>query len=68
MNPIEQAWHTLKRTVFGRDDPPTILRYLRRIAVEEWDNLNQQDLDELVESLPRRSQACINARERATWY
>ena len=26
MNPIEHAWHTLKRAVFGRDDPPTTQR------------------------------------------
>ena len=25
MNPIEHAWDTLKRAVFGRDDPPTTL-------------------------------------------
>ena len=35
MNPKEHAWYTLKRAVFGRDDPPTTLRDLRRIAVEE---------------------------------
>ena len=34
MNPIEHAWNTLKRAVFGRDDSPTTLRDLRRIAVE----------------------------------
>ena len=38
MNPIEHAWDTLKRAVFGRDDPLTILRDLRRFSVEEWDN------------------------------
>ena len=68
MNPIEHASDTLKRAVFGRTDPSTTLRDLRRIAVGEWDNLNQQDLDELVESMPRRIQACINARGHATGY
>ena len=67
MNPIGHAWDTLKRSVFffGRDDPTTTLRDLRRFAVEEWDNLDQQDLDELVDSMPRRIQACTNARGRA---
>ena len=68
MNPIDHAWDTLKRTVFGRDDPPTTLRDLRRIAVEEWDNLEIQELDELVDSMQRRIQTCINARGRATGY
>ena len=26
MNPIEHAWDTLKRAVFGRDGPPTTQR------------------------------------------
>ena len=68
MNPIEHAWDTLKRAVFGRDDPPITPRDLRRIALDEWDNLEQQDLDELVDSMPRRIKACINARGHATGY
>ena len=68
MNPIDHAWDTLKRAVFGRDDTPTTLRDLGQFAVEEWDNLDQQDLDELVDSMPLRIQACINARGHATGY
>ena len=59
MNPIERA-------VFGRDDPPTTLKDLRRIAAKEWDNLDQHDLDETVDSMPRRIQSCVNARGHAT--
>ena len=68
INPIKHAWDTLKRALFGRDDPPTTLRDLRRIAVEEWYNLDQQGLDELVDTMPRRKQACINARGHTTGY
>ena len=68
MNPIDHAWDTLKRAVFGRDDPPTTLRDLRRFSVEEWNNLDQQDLDELVDSMPCQIQACINARGHATGF
>ena len=53
MNPIEHVWDMLKRAVFGRGYPPTTLRDLRRFAVEEWMNLDQQDLKELVDSMPR---------------
>ena len=53
MNPIEHALCTLKRAVFGRDDTPTTLRDLRQIAVEEWDRLDQQDIDEIMNSKPR---------------
>ena len=44
MNPFDHAWDILKRAVFGRDDPPTTLRDLRRFSVEEWNNLDQQDI------------------------
>ena len=64
MNSIE---YRLKRAVYGLD-PPITLRDIRRIAVEEWDNLGQQCLDELVDSMPRRIQACINARGHVTGY
>jgi hypothetical protein len=68
MNPNEHAWDILKRAVYGRLDPPTTLRDIRRFAVEEWGNLGQQCLDELLDSMPRQIQACINAREHATGY
>ena len=68
MNPTDHDWNTMKRAVFGREALPTTLRDLRRFAVEEWDNLDQQDLDELVDSIPRRIQACINARGHVTGY
>ena len=68
MNPIDHAWDTLKRAVFGRDDSPTTLRDISRFAIEEWDNLDQQDLDELADSMPRRIEACINEIGRATGY
>ena len=68
MNPIEHFWGRLKRAIYGRLDPPTTLRDIRRIAIEEWDNLGQQCFDKLLDSMPRRIQACINARGRATGY
>ena len=53
MNPIKHALDRLKRAVYGRLYKLTTLRDIRRIAVEEWDNLGQQCLDELVDSMPR---------------
>ena len=68
MNPIKYAWDTLNRDVFEQDDPPTTLRDLHRIAVEEWDNMDQRDLDKLVDSRPRRIQAYVISRGYATGY
>ena len=67
MNPIEHAWDIFKE-LFLDEMAHQRLRDLRRIAIEEWDNLDQPDLDELVDSMPRRIQACINERGRATGY
>ena len=66
--PYRLGWDTLKMAVFGRDGPSTTLRDLCRFAVEEWDNLDQQDVDGLVDSMPLRIHACINARGHATGY
>ena len=68
IKPIEHVWDRLKTAVYGRLDPPTTLTDICRIAVEEWDNMGQQCLDELVDSMPRWIQACINSRGRATGY
>ena len=41
MNSIDHAWNTLKRYVFGRDDPPTTLRDLRDLPLRSgtiWTN------------------------------
>ena len=40
-NPIEHAWDLLKLAVFGRRQRPRTLRELLRIAIKEWDNLDQ---------------------------
>lgn len=68
MNPVEHAWDQLKRAIRGRRHPPESLDELRRAAIEEWDNLPQQRLDHLVDSMPRRIQACRRARGGTTRY
>ncbi len=68
MNPIEHAWDQLKRAVWRRPHPPTTLDELRIAAVQEWDNLPQPDLDNLINSMPRRVRACRLARGGVTRY
>lgn len=68
MNPIEHAWDQLKQAVRRRRNPPLTLDDLRRATVEEWDRMEQDNLDRLVDSLPRRVRACFNARGAATRY
>ena len=47
INSIDHAWDTFKR-LFLDEMTNQPLRDLRRFAVEEWDNLGQQDFEELV--------------------
>ncbi|GFU41301.1 transposable element Tcb2 transposase [Trichonephila clavipes] len=47
------------RHVAGRNDPPTNKNTLIRALTEEWDNMPQQLLDNVVQSMVRRVECCI---------
>ncbi|GFW95126.1 transposable element Tc3 transposase [Trichonephila clavipes] len=49
LNPIENVWDALGRQVAGRNYPPTNKNTLIRALTEEWDNLPQQLLDNVVQ-------------------
>ncbi|GFT14703.1 transposable element Tcb2 transposase [Trichonephila clavipes] len=51
LNPIENVWDALGRQVAGRNYPPTNKNTLIRALTEEWDELPQQLLDNVVQSL-----------------
>ncbi|GFV22942.1 RNase H domain-containing protein [Trichonephila clavipes] len=51
VNPIENVWDALGRQVTGRNYPPTNKNTLIRALTEEWDNLPQQLLDNVVQSM-----------------
>ncbi|GFW70726.1 transposable element Tcb1 transposase [Trichonephila clavipes] len=59
LNPIENVWDALGRQVAGRNYPPTNKNTLIRALTEEWDNLPQQLLDNVVQSMVRRVECCI---------
>lgn len=62
LNPIEHAWDALKRSVWNRQPPPQTVAEIRAAAIEEWDRLPQEMLDNLILSMPRRVSACVRAR------
>lgn len=68
MNPIEHAWDILSRAVRARRNPPRTLRELVIAAREEWQNIPQERIANLVNSMRRRLQACIDARGGNTLY
>uniref|UniRef100_A0A8K9XXR5 Tc1-like transposase DDE domain-containing protein n=1 Tax=Oncorhynchus mykiss TaxID=8022 RepID=A0A8K9XXR5_ONCMY len=60
LNPIEHIWDLLDRRVRDRAIPPRNVRELAGALVEEWGNISQQELANLVQSM-RRCTAVLNA-------
>ena len=72
LNPIENAWHLLKarlrkRFRDPRKRPHTEAEWIKA-AQEEWEQIPQEVLNRLVDSVPRRFAACIKARGGHTKY
>ncbi|GFX91561.1 uncharacterized protein TNCV_3681471 [Trichonephila clavipes] len=63
LNPIENVWYALGRQVAGRNYPPTNKNTLIRALTEEWDNLPQQLLDNVVQSMGVLSNLTVKFRE-----
>lgn len=68
LNPIEHIWDNLKRRVRARLPAPTTLGELKRAVVEEWHNIPQTDIQEIMDRLPNRLQEVIRARGGNTRY
>ena len=69
LSPIEHLWDNLGRRVRdNRLDPPATLGELEQRLVAHWQQIPQQEVHHLYESMPRRLQACIAARGGHTRY
>uniref|UniRef100_A0AAZ3QBW0 Tc1-like transposase DDE domain-containing protein n=1 Tax=Oncorhynchus tshawytscha TaxID=74940 RepID=A0AAZ3QBW0_ONCTS len=68
LNPIEHIWDLLDRKVRARAIPPRNIRELAGALVEEWGNISQQELANLMQSMRRRSTAVLNAAGGHTRY
>lgn len=67
-NPIEHVWDMLGRRVRGRSVAPTTINELRVALQEEWQNIPQNDIRELISGMGRRMQAIVRARGGNTKY
>ncbi|GFT22907.1 transposable element Tcb1 transposase [Trichonephila clavipes] len=67
LNPIEHVWYILGRRIAARQPPPTCLPELRRALLDEWCNIPQGQIDNLILSMPR-CKACIASSGRHTPY
>ncbi|KFM72124.1 Transposable element Tcb1 transposase, partial [Stegodyphus mimosarum] len=66
LNPVEHVWDMLGRRVAARQPPPTCLLELRRALLFEWCNIPQDQIDNLILSMPRRCTDCIASSGRHT--
>lgn len=56
LNPIEGCWSTLKRQIRRRWKETKTLQGLWKVAVEEWGNISQAEINERILGLERRRQ------------
>ncbi|GFX49163.1 transposable element Tc3 transposase [Trichonephila clavipes] len=68
LNAIEHVWDMLGRRITARQSPPTCLPELRWALLEEWCNIPQDQIDNLILSMSRRCKACIASSRRHTPY
>lgn len=68
LNPIEHVWDMLGRKVRSRVPSPRTLDELRNVLLEEWEAIPQHAIYSLIESMPRRMNAVIQARGGNTRY
>ncbi|GFU61079.1 transposable element Tc3 transposase [Trichonephila clavipes] len=68
MNPIENVWDMLGRRIEVWQTPPTCLPELWRTFLDEWCNTTQDQIDNLILSMPKRCKACIASSERHSQY
>jgi transposase len=68
INPIEHVWDMLGRRVRSRVPAPMTLDDLRGALLEEWETIPQNAISHLVEGMPRRMEAVVQARGGNTRY
>ncbi|GFS68199.1 transposable element Tcb1 transposase [Trichonephila clavipes] len=68
LNPIEHVWDMLGRRIAARQPPPTCLPELRRALLDEWCNIPQDQIDNLILSMPRHcDRGSLVVKETHSW-
>ena len=68
LNPIEHLWDALDRMVRKRVNVPNNVAQLQLALIQEWNNIPQRSIDNLVGSMVRRVRAATAARGGHTRY
>jgi transposase len=68
LNPIENLWQDVKRAVYNQPKKPKNLKELKRMVKSAWKAVPLKFIQVLVDSMPRRVEACIAAKGAPTKY
>ena len=68
LNPIEHLWDIMFRSIRRRQVAPQTLQELTDALRQIWEDIPQDTIRRLIRSMPRRCQACIQARGGHTRY
>lgn len=68
MNPIEHLWNIVKNKLDNLSQRPSSLDNLFEVAKREWENVSVESLQTLINSMPDRIQAVIEAKGHSTKY
>ena len=67
LNPIENVWLVLKRNIQDLYQPKNVPKMQEAIQ-QAWDDFPTSILDHLINSMPNRMQAVIEAKGGSTWW
>jgi hypothetical protein len=62
LNIIQPLWSVLETSVRNRFTPPTSLKQLEDVLQEEWYKIPLETVQNLYESIPRRTAAVLKAK------
>ena len=68
LNPIEHLWTHLKKKLSQYEEPPNGMLELWECVQKEWDAIEPEVCQNLIESMPRRIKALLRARGGYTKY
>ena len=68
LNSIEHLWDCLKRRLAEHENPLNDIHELWERVQVEWNRIPVEECQKLIESMPRRVQAVLKAKEGYTKY
>ena len=66
--PIEHVWDMMGRRLQNLPHPPQTLEALRNEVQVDWDTVPEEDINHLIQTMPRRLTECVASRGCSTHY